>query len=251
MILVVDLGNTRIKWATVASGGELVPGSAVVHRGRTPSDWVPAWLDRVGRPERILVCSVGPPGVIAAIDAQAHARWGLMPEKFVTAVHSCGVRNGYVEPQQLGADRWAALLGVRELDDGAACVVDAGSAVTIDVITGEGTHAGGVIVPGPALMRSAIGAGTVGVPVTGAADRARLEPGRSTRAGLENGILYSLVGFVERFCTDMEAALGQPLARLVTGGDGPALMEHLGDRFRFDGDLVLRGLARFARSTAR
>ena len=96
---------------------------------------------------------------------------------------------------------------VRELGEVAACVVDAGSAVTIDVIQGDGQHLGGVIAPGFDLMRSAVGGGTAGVPVAGSPRPARLEPGRSTRAGLENGILYSLVA-LQQFVLVLVIGLG-------------------------------------------
>ena len=125
MKLLIDAGNTRIKWR-LPQAAEAVDGACE----HDQLDALDAVLARQPGIERIIGANVAGPGVAANI-ARLAANRGLVPEWLIPTSERCGVRNLYDNPAQLGADRWAALIGARALHPHACVVVMAGSATTI------------------------------------------------------------------------------------------------------------------------
>ena len=225
--LLLDVGNTRVKYAL-----DRGPMAAVVHGGDVAA--AVAWVLR----------DAGAVDEVALVDVTGAARTVLGAQS-VRELHpsaaSCGVVNGYAEPARLGADRWAALIGARALAAGPVLVIDAGSALTCDVLGGDGRHRGGWIAPGLELSLAALAHGTHGA----RSERRGLPssaPATETAAALHSGVRHAVLGFIER-CTHAAAAeLGPGAVRLLCGGDAAALAPDLSDARRVD-DLVLRGLA--------
>ena len=156
MKLLVDIGNSRMKWAWLDKDGLANPGS-MPHGGQVPRQALDAVRATGHRPAAILVASVVVPALTTAIVEslrQALAASVLIAQ---TEAAAAGVRNGYVEPRQLGVDRWLAMLAAFARYKTAVCVVDAGTALTVDAVAPDGRHLGGMMVPGPALMRSSVG----------------------------------------------------------------------------------------------
>ena len=246
MKLLVDIGNSRLKWAWLDRGVLLDPGS-VPHGGQVPS---PA-LDEVGAAPRrageILVASVVAPALTAAM-AERLGQVLAAPVRIAeTEAAAAGVRNGYVEPRQLGVDRWLAMLAAYARYRTAVCVVDAGTALTVDAVAPDGRHLGGVIVPGPALMRSAL------VRETGAIGRAADLLGsqavghdfwgQDTETCIRLGSVRATACLVES-CMKALTRSAEPAGVLVlTGGDAPALMAALVSPAEHRPLLVLEGLA--------
>lgn len=157
-VLCIDAGNSRLKWGVRDGGVWLARG---MH------------LDAVeARPARILACNVAGDPSRQSIGTFAAGR-GLPVEWLLPCAAQGGVTNGYDHPAQLGADRWAALIGARALHRGDCVVVMSGTATTIDVLTADGRFRGGLILPGLALMREALAGGTANLP-TAAGDFAAL-----------------------------------------------------------------------------
>jgi type III pantothenate kinase len=159
-----------------------------------------------------------------------------------------GVRNGYLDYRQMGVDRWLAILASYVTYRSAACVVDAGTALTIDAVAADGSHRGGLIVPGPALMRRSLLQDTAGI--RPAADRlvdTTSRPaaawGRDTDSCIRLGALRATACLIEdrvKAWRDLEA----PGAVLVlTGGDAAALGDALSLPVEHRPHLVLEGLA--------
>src|SRR5436190_10115346 len=111
-----------------------------------------------------------------------------------------GVANGYRDPAQLGSDRWAALIAANRVGPGHKLVVNAGTALTIDALTAEGRFLGGVIVPGPALMRHSLDRGTAGLRLT---EGACAEFPQSTPDAITSGAIQACSGAVERLAHAM------------------------------------------------
>jgi type III pantothenate kinase len=155
---------------------------------------------------------------------------------------ACGVSNGYDNPGQLGADRWAALIGARSLHAGAAIVVMAGTATTIDALDGDGRFRGGLILPGLALMRAALARNTADLPH--AAGHYRPLP-TNTDDAIVSGAIHATLGAIER----MRATLGMDTLCLLSGGAAGKLAPHLELPLRQVDNLVLEGLARYSRTT--
>ncbi len=230
MILCLDCGNTRLKWALRDGTGWAGQGALAL-----------AQLDSLAvRAERIVACNVAGEKAAAAIESLA-ARLGA-PLQWVRAqAVRGGVVNGYEPPEQLGADRWAALIGARALHAGPALVVMSGTATTVDVLAADGVFRGGLILPGLALMRDSLALGTADLPAT-AGDFRPLP--RNTFDAMASGCLNATLGAIERM---FRAVADQPGALcLLSGGAAPTLAPHLALPHRVVDNLVLEGLASLA-----
>jgi len=237
--LLVDVGNTRIKWRP--AGADRV--EADLHAGGLAAVLAARWA-ALPAPRRVLAASVAGAEHDRTLADWVAARWSLPVEFIVARAHQAGVRNGYDEPARLGADRWAALIGAHHGYPGPACVVDCGTAVTIDALTADGEFLGGVILPGLALAREALTARTpireVDAPVADCFARA-------TAPAVAAGTLYGLAGAIERVAREQGARLGPATRLLLTGGDGERLRPYLDGRLPYAvvaaPALVLKGLA--------
>lgn len=239
--LVLDLGNSRIKWAFAENGLRDVSARAYGDDfGRT--------LDEIfatcPRPARALAVSVADPAYSEALARWLKARWGLVLERVVARDAQLGVTNGYLEPAQLGADRWAALIGARTRLTGNLCVVDCGTAVTVDALDVQGSFRGGVILPGLALMRSSLRQRAPGVRETEGADRSCLA--RRTADAVAAGTLFGVAGAIDRIIAEQTAALGGDLEVIITGGAAAQILPCLRHTAVHAPDLVLEGVARIA-----
>lgn len=234
MILELDIGNSRIKWRTLAAQGQPV---ARGHLSRRDLPGAVSWgeLLPVQGVRRMRVSNVAGPEVAAHLDRWARDVLGIVPEYARATACIAGVTSGYREPEKLGVDRWLALLAAwHEL--GRACViVDAGTAVTVDVLDDVGTHQGGYIVPGLRLMLDALLSGTSGVRL-GAGPVASLAAGTCTSDAVLHGCTAMTVALIER------TRSGSELPLVLTGGDAELLAPWLAAPSLLRPELVLDGL---------
>ncbi len=249
MILLLDAGNTRLKWGLWVRG-KLEPGAPVGYAGAGLEANLEAALGSVATPQRILLSSVADPAASRRMARWLRNRWSVPLASVVPGRRGCGVRNAYPEPQRLGADRWAALVGARlAYPRQAACIVDAGTAVTVDGLAADGTHLGGLIVPGLELVRTSLDRRTGRIGPTGgdAVDAMRLEFANTTRAAVRNGAGYQLVALLDRVLKDLRSVAGSEVCGVLTGGDAGRLLPLLGHAYAHRPHLVLEGLAEMAR----
>lgn len=239
MELLVDIGNTSLKWA-LRESGEVRDMSSVRHQGALPMDLLASW-EQLPEPGRILVASVGPRSVTEALLRVCRSRWGL--DAWLARVDPSrgGVGLAYAEPGRLGVDRWLALIAARRCSTAPALIVDAGTAITYDLLLADGHHLGGLIVPGIAMMRDGLLAGT-GIPPVEPVD-AELSWGADTGAAIGIGTLQAPAALAERLCRRLEEAYGERSTLLLTGGDAHRLRPALEGPVRIEPDLVLQGLA--------
>jgi type III pantothenate kinase len=244
--LLIDIGNSRIKWASL-SRGKLQPGDDVP-RPQEPNALAAScetlW-DQLKKPRAVVVSNVAGPPFAAALSEWTETRWQLQPY-FVVAEHAAfDVTNAYTVPERLGPDRWAALIAARRRYNGAVCVVDAGTAVTIDVLSATGAHQGGLIIPGLSMMRRALLERTQDIraaTVTPAHSNITLLA-RDTRDGVDGGTLYTLVAVIDRVIADIGMELDNEPSCLMTGGDAATLLPLLAGKYNHVPELVLEGLA--------
>ncbi|MDP1707857.1 MAG: type III pantothenate kinase [Gammaproteobacteria bacterium] len=242
-ILLLDIGNTRIKWAWLSTAGLEHTGS-VVHAGLDLRAHADAVWGKVATPARIVASNVAGAEVRARLSEVTQALWQREPELVCAQASACGVSNGYAEPGTLGADRWLALIAARSHTSNAVCVIDCGTAITLDTLMDDGDHVGGIILPGLALMQRAVCDHTQLIATDVAQAPYPLTPhARSTHAAVQCGALYAVVGAIERAVADTEAALGTEVSRIITGGDAQAVLAHLNGHYQHQPDLVLQGLA--------
>jgi type III pantothenate kinase len=243
-ILVVDIGNTRVKWARVAHG-HLHRQRAAVHAGWRVEDFARLVLGRGRGIERVIVASVAGARLEGRLASAARRVCGLDPE-FVTAARRLGgVRSAYTQPWRLGVDRLVGAIGAHHLAPRrAVCVVDVGTAMTIDLVDAHGRHLGGAIVPGPHLMVESLLRKTSGIRRRSVGRSwGRTLFARDTRAAIELGARYALAALVERAVGEAGRALGRPPLVLLTGGAAGAIDSLIRSGHSNVPDLVLRGLA--------
>jgi type III pantothenate kinase len=249
MNLLVDIGNARIKWAVQDSTGWKT-GESLVRQQRAFKDLArPAWKE-LDTPDRIIVSSVAGEDYRKSVHTWVKRRWKVIPEFLHAEAHQCGVSNAYSVPERLGSDRWASLLAVHAHYKGPAVVIDCGTAITIDAIAGDGSHLGGLIVPGMDLMTSALTGGAAGVQIQEKDEQEVSLLGRSTDAAVSGGVLYAAVSLIDRVSLDLKVELGNAATILLTGGDAIRILPLLSSKPDYDPELVLKGLAVFAEETA-
>ncbi|KAF0098743.1 MAG: type III pantothenate kinase [bacterium] len=232
MMLLVDAGNSRVKWATL-DGGRLTPGAACANSDLEALR--KTWTDL--RPERALVACVADEATRARLEALLRAS-GAAVQWLRAAAQAHGVINPYQPPESLGPDRYAALVAARRFAQDCV-VVSVGTAMTADMLARDGRFLGGCIVPGPDLMRGALLRGTARVAaVTGEVTRFPLDTG----GAVATGIALALAGVVHGMRARLAEAGGDPVV-LLTGGARGGLRPLLEGPVQEVEDLVLQGLA--------
>ena len=249
-VLLVDIGNTRIKWARL-SDGRLARGQAAVFANWRSSDYARRLFG--GKPsKRVLVSSVAGSKVNAALVVAAR-RAGARIHFVTVPRRGGGVRVGYTEPWRLGVDRFVAAVGAHQLFKGVAvCVVGVGTAMTIDLVGADGRHRGGAIIPAPDLMVETLFSQTNGIrrrAQGGAGGGAGLF-GRSTRAGVIQGSRYAAAALIDRAVEEAAPLVGRRPLVVLTGGGSALVRPLLRSPCVGVADLVLRGLAVLAQATA-
>ena len=252
MILVVDAGNSGVKWGLVRGSRKLVRGQTVRPGEGRFAETVGAVWAMIDPPERVVVANVAGPAFAEGLSAWVKSLWGLEAEFIDSVAEAGGVINGYREPEKLGVDRWAALIGARDLTKGPCCVVDCGTAITIDALCADGRHLGGLIIPGVDLMRRSLTEGTAGIDA-GEGGQASLLAA-DTAGAVNGGTLYTAVAVIDRVTADVAVELaaqgGGAMERVITGGGAKELLPLLAGDYRHENDLVLMGLAALARDNA-
>jgi type III pantothenate kinase len=237
-ILAVDAGNSRIKWGVHEDGSWSTQGWVPTDRANR---LVHAWA-RLETPDAIIAANVAGPRVGRALAAAARCFRRRM-RLIRSAAAQCGVRNSYANPRQLGADRWAALIGAWNLHHGACVVVNAGTTVTVDALDGGGVFLGGMIVAGADLMREALARNTARLrPRSG---RFAYFPSRTVDA-IESGAVNALAGAVERMVRFMRQAGAEAPLTVLSGGAAQVIAPQLNGAVEVVDNLVLEGLVRIA-----
>lgn len=241
MRVLVDIGNSRLKSA-LDDGRRLEPLEPFAWRDapldeRLAEHWLGPLDGRV--PTGVHVSNVAGDRLLPALDAWCAERLGVRPVAMRSTARFGALVNGYAEPETFGVDRWAALIGARAHHDGALCVIDAGTATTVDLVDAHGRHRGGAILPGIYTMRRSLGKYTAAL---FAADGA-IEPfSDNTAAGIAGGTGFALVGAVDRLVDEARAVVGEDLTAIVTGGESGTLESLMANPVVRDPSLVLRGV---------
>jgi len=244
MILELDVGNTRVKWRLRRGANSLEQG----WQERARDFYIEALGDRELHLKSIYVSSVAD-AVFEGILRQSLAeQFSIEPWFARSSFHCAGVNNSYDNPALMGVDRWLAMIAAYNHSGGAVCVVDAGSALTVDFVSEQGHHRGGYILPGIALMQSALLKNT---------DRVRfdseglgqLTPGRSTADAVNNGILLSQVGALSLALEQAKQHGDDNYCLYICGGDGERLLAAMTGEGTLRPELVLDGLAFAAAET--
>lgn len=236
MLLAVDAGNTRIKWGLHDGQGwrrtASIPTTDV-------GQLVQAWTALDARPERVIVSNVAGPAVGASL-THAVAILGVTVVPFVPRAEQAGVLNRYDMANQLGTDRWAALIAARARVRGACVVVHVGTTMVVDALSEAGEFLGGLLVPGIDLMVESLARRI---------ESLRVPPGgyeafpRNTPDALASGAIDAAAGAVAAMVRRLGARSAASPAVIVAGGAGARLLPYLPGDVQLAEHLVLDGLA--------
>ena len=239
-VLAIDAGNTRVKWGVhdgrkwVATGAVETANAGQLHdsfRGALPV-------------ERAIASNVAGAAVQAAIESACRA--ASLAVTFVRGEAArLGVTTSYRDPAQLGADRWVALIAAHTARPGHKLVINAGTATTIDALDADGRFLGGVIVPGPALMRRSLDRGTAALRET---PGAVVEFPDNTADAIATGAAIAGAGAADRMAQAMASRGTPPGLIILSGGAAREIAPALHLPYEIHENLVLDGLQLIARS---
>lgn len=253
-LLMLDAGNTRLKWAVVdaahvsaeRSKTGLSDSAAWLGQGAAAYNELTPLAEHWRQWGNLTACY----GVRVANDAsisrvqQMLTPIGLEVRWMIAREHACGVHNAYLPPQSLGADRWAALLAVHQRTADSALVISAGTALTVDALDASGNFLGGMILPGLHRMRYALEHDTAQIGM----QYGKLQAFPTTTAdAVESGLISACTGAVATMQANLEKKSGSPPRIFLTGGDGASLRFFLPTGVTMVPALVLEGVYHLSR----
>ena len=235
-MLLIDIGNTRIKWAYAEAEHWLAEGVTGIN------EWISLKqaFASLPQPNKILISNVA--GAEAARQArEVCATWNC-PVEFISAcARQGGVKNSYEHPATLGSDRWASLIAAWHLERSACLVVSCGTATTIDALSVNGEFLGGLILPGIDMLQRSLTSGTAQLEmnVENHIGRDLQKFPRNTSDAIFSGAIQATTGAILR----QYELLGMPNARcLLNGGASDSVQPYLTLPLLRVENLVLKGL---------
>ena len=248
--LLLDIGNSRLKWGVLDSGAIRRTGHILQEAIRKQG--VSALTSRLPRNvDTVLASNVAGPSVATRLSGVIGMHCGCDVHFARAESQACGITNSYRQPRRMGVDRWVAMIGAWAELEAACVVVDAGTAVTIDALDDDGQHLGGQILPGIALMAAALTSQTSDIPEVRPRPAAQSQGIRmfasSTSRAVEQGTINAVVGAIERaawalYDNNIDATV------ILTGGDASRILKSLDEEPLHRPHLVLSGLARILES---
>ena len=241
MKLLLDVGNTAVKWATAEADSFSNQGYFVHRDGEFGPLAQQAWSG-LPAPEHVVAVNVAGNEVAAVLGKYVDKTWGCTIEFIHTTATVHGVANAYRQPGELGADRWVAMIAAHHLVGGAVCVLDCGTAITVDLVAADGEHRGGLILPGINMLADTLQVNTAGIRLPDASSLVGLL-GCSTREGVSGGAQRLLAAALDRIAADIDSDSDAETSFIVTGGDAERLLPLLKTTVQYQPLLVLQGLA--------
>jgi type III pantothenate kinase len=266
--LLIDAGNSRVKWALVRADGTQINAGAFSHGGQLvkgtgdplQSRHEPEWSS-LPTPGSAWLSNVAGEAAARRIDAFINRYWPDLPRTTIrSAAQQCGVTNSYTTPSQLGSDRWAGMIGARAAFPGEPLLIATfGTATTLEALTAEGVFVGGLIAPGWSLMMRSLGEHTAQLPTLDPHAARGLLAGEArehaawfatdTPRSLSSGCALAQVGLIERMWRDLQDEWNTPVKLVVSGGAAGELTQALSVPHTRHDSLVLAGLALIAAET--
>jgi type III pantothenate kinase len=244
--LLIDAGNTRVKWGVLENGQIRRTGN--IARDRIRERGLQVLTTKIPRQvDEVFASNVAGASFATRLSGVVGAHCGCDIRFAHTERAACGVTNSYAQPRRMGVDRWMAMIGAWAEVESACLVVDAGTAVTLDAIDDEGQHLGGQIIAGVTTMAGALASSTSDIPSikpgTGRATFGLDMFASSTAAAVREGAQNAVAGAVDRAIRVLQSNAYRP-AVILTGGDASRILNALCEPPLHRPHLVLQGLAR-------
>ncbi|MEA3405364.1 MAG: type III pantothenate kinase [Pseudomonadota bacterium] len=246
--LFIDVGNSRIKLALLDNDNYEYLGAFPVDNLMSDKISTEFFSQLDFKPDHIYISSVTDASIEMLLRDLIAESWQLLPIFMSTQSYCCGIHNGYSKAHQLGVDRWMALMGARAQTSGSFIVIDAGTAITVDMVL-DCEHKGGLIVPGIQTMRSSLMKETANLDQTCHEPIASSDDDESsnslaidTQSAICGGTLYMAAAFVNNVIFDIQSQYINHFDIYITGGDGQLLSSLINTRNEYIEDLVLLGM---------
>lgn len=244
LVLCIDIGNTRLKWGVCELTDVSFLRTGIVENIKNilPNE-LGLFFSEL-EPMPVWVSSVASHELVSCLSVWVKENWGLELNNVKTELNHYKALNGYQKSSGLGVDRWLAMVAAQFRLNNNYCIIDAGTAITIDVVDGNGNHIGGVIMPGKQLMLSALFSG---------ADQIDEENGEfvmladNTSDAVYSGVLSCLVGGVDRVLSGV-IKQNKNIRFVITGGDAALLSQYSSYDMSIEVNLVLEGVGLVARN---
>ena len=243
MRLLLDLGNTRLKWALQDDAAQWLARGTLDWQEDVGGNLIEAWAG-LPQPAQVAAASVvdgAREGQIAEITQRV---FGCAPHWLRTPASACGVRNAYTEPQRLGVDRFLAMVAAHAVQRTSCVLVSAGTALALDALAHDGRHLGGLIAPGVRLMQQSLLEATA--LVRPQSPGGILDLADNTADAVTSGCWQAAAALIERFHAHMLPRLGGVAMLILHGGDAQQLAPMLSIPVQLCKDSVLQGLALWA-----
>jgi type III pantothenate kinase len=241
-MLLIDVGNTRLKWMLTNSDGQAAGEFAYTSAGF--DDQLETALHNVLSCPVWISCVVEP--VKKKLETWFETRWAIAPQFVSGRKEFAGVTNAYLQPEKLGVDRWLAMVAAYDKYHSALCVIDCGTAATFDVIDTAGVHQGGLIMPGLHLLRTSLVGGADKLRDVVSQETIAPELANNTNHAVVAGCDLLLATGLDGLSAKQRAIYGDKMKTIITGGDGARMMRLMSQPCIFEPDLVLMGLRKVA-----
>lgn len=240
-MLLFDIGNTYVKWA-LSENGVVEGGGQFVYAPNLIETELQNIAAHIKPPAAIAIASVAENKRAEAFTQLINQIWQIAPQFAAVEHRACGVNNAYADMEQLGIDRWLALISAWNTYKKPLCIIDCGTAITVDLVDADGRHRGGFIIPGLLMMQNSLIENTAKVAIN-TAKAFTLEPGRNTRDCVRNGCGLAVVGCLEQIIRRGGFDNRNQLEYILTGSDAKCIGQYLSREHHYDQELVLKGLA--------
>ncbi len=244
--LLIDIGNTNLKWCWL-EGGVLSETYSMSHKGMVSDESIESYWQNEKPPNRVLIACVAREMIQIQLVNWIRENWKVSAESIRSQASLLGVTNAYQVPQQLGVDRWLTLIATHRSNSCACCIVDCGTAITVDVIEASGRHLGGLILPGIDMMREALREKT-DIPSVAVVE-AKTLLGRDTASAIASAAVNSAAALIERALNESTKLLGEQPLLVLTGSGAIHLMSALYVAYQHEPNLVMFGLRVLALET--
>lgn len=250
MNLLIDIGNTCIKWLTHHSEKNefSLSGTFFHHDDSDLQTLLSEHWQKLACPHRILIANVSGSRIAEIINQYIETTWNIKAEYVETQAFSHGIHNAYTDYHTLGIDRWMAIIAAWHKfhhHHKAICVVDCGTTTTIDVISPSGQHTGGIILPGYTAMLDVLIKSTANINIAYQNDEIKPTFGlaNTTERGISNGCFFAIVATINQVVTSCSNEYQDEIKSIITGGNAMLFLRQIETTLEYEPNLVLQGLA--------
>lgn len=243
MILTIDIGNSRVKWA-LWQAEVIVASGVAAYELDISEDCFAELFSALEKPSRVFAVCVAGEGMQKALSEWLEQYWQLDVEYLKTQKKYKNIINAYDDPEQHGADRWAAVVaGHQSFPGSSICVICAGTAITFDLVDKDGQHLGGYILPSYVTMHTALLADTTNVSSTLNMQYDKQNIPKNTDDAVNQGLHSLLQAGIRELCQFSRDSMDEPVQIIITGGFAKTILAYPDvPEMHHMPDLIMQGL---------